>query len=114
MWVMLLWALTLPGHEVIVYDFLLNVVTGKHAAALAHAREEISRSEEQGKTSHVFLDAAPASYAAKFHPQPLSFAARELPSFSAQPIAYLPYSGYTYWYTCVQKLLLVAVCPNAP
>ena len=114
MWVMLLWAITLPGHEVIVYDFLLKVISGAPVAALSDSKEAISRAEAQKSTSHVYLEAAPATFAGKLVSQPVHFIPGAF-SFSFD----LPNRFYSVALTfppttALHKALLVAVLPNAP
>ena len=113
MWVMLLWAFTMPGHEVRVYDFLFEALADNPEAELVHAREEISRSEKQPDFAYQEATSA-ASVAGKLKAQlPGSIS----DSFLFSPGKYFPYfsfSGYNYRAATVQEHLLIALLPNAP
>src|SRR5688500_3653085 len=61
MWVMLLWAFTMPGHEVRVYNFLLSTLAGKPVAELTHDQAEVSHSNKQHQENNAYLEAAPAT-----------------------------------------------------
>jgi hypothetical protein len=114
MWVMLLWAITLPGHEVIVYDFLLKVISGAPTATLANPQEAISRAEKQKNTSYVYLEAAPASYSGKFVSQCTHFISVES-GFSFNGLnVYISSALTTYCTKGLRKALLLSVLPNAP
>ncbi|NDK57391.1 hypothetical protein [Pontibacter fetidus] len=114
MWVMLLWAITLPGHEVIVYDFLLKVISGAPAGTLANSRDAISRAEAQKITSHVYLEAAPATFAGKLVSQPVHFIPGVFSLFVKLPNRFdsLPFISSPN--RALHKGLLIAVLPNAP
>jgi hypothetical protein len=114
MWVMLLWALTLPGHEVIVYDFLLKVISGEPVAKLAEARQEISSATEKHNTCHVFKDAAPASFSGKFQSPDLYFAPRTLLFALYQSGQVLIAASSFLRNVTVQQFLQFSVLPNAP
>jgi hypothetical protein len=60
MWVMLLWAFTLPGHEVAVYTFLL---TGSGSAVVAAhpVNDETSTLQVKAQAVTAFPDARPAT-----------------------------------------------------
>ncbi|MEJ8756918.1 hypothetical protein WG947_07930 [Pontibacter sp. H259] len=113
MWVMLLWALTLPGHEVFVYDFLLKAIAGRPDEAITQALNEIYTSERQDRNDYVFTDAAPASYNAKLAFQPASLPSPGIFSFP-KPGSYYSTLTYALKPASLQKLLLIAVLPNAP
>ena len=113
MWVMLLWAFTLPGHEVRVYNFLLHALAGKPMADLVHAQEEISRTEKQAE--HTSLEAAPAtSFAGKIKFQFLDTVSGGLAFSSVKAVTLLAFSGYSFKAATLKDQLLIALLPNAP
>jgi len=112
MWVMLLWALTLPGHEVFVYDFILSVVSGKPVTEKAHGKQEISSSEKHN-ISHVFQDATPI-FTGKVPAQVLYFAPGGVACLLHQPASAISSITYSLQTRTVQQLLQFSVLPNAP
>lgn len=114
MWVMLLWAVTLPGHEVAVYNFLLKLATGMADASLERVQEEIILAGKQGRNSHVFLDAAPPAFTGKmqFPATPVLPAIFVLSLFRYKLRFSAPVNVLCV--RAVHKKLLVSVLPNAP
>ncbi|MER2998489.1 hypothetical protein [Pontibacter populi] len=113
MWVMLLWAFTMPGHEVRVYNFLFKALVGEPVAELTQAREEISRSEKQ--PNFAYQEATPAASVAGKLKLQLPGAISDSFLFSpGQPVPFFSFSGYSYRAAAVQEQLLIALLPNAP
>ncbi|WP_162425998.1 hypothetical protein [Pontibacter pudoricolor] len=114
MWVMLLWAFTLPGHEVRVYNFLLHTVAGNPEAAFEYASEEVSRSENQ-QTSHAYMEAAPAAaFAGKIKFQLLDLMSGELFFSPVKAFTLFPFSRSSSRAAALKDQLLIALLPNAP
>ncbi len=113
MWVMLLWALTLPGHEVIVYDYLIKSISKKAFVVPSENAEAFSRSKKLAQDGQVYLDAA-ASAAAGKHLEP----AKSILSFLVY--AAIPFHETIKYKRVVDrpphllKRFLVSVLPNAP
>ncbi|PVY44242.1 hypothetical protein [Pontibacter virosus] len=61
MWVMLLWAFTLPGHELAVYSYLIKGSVAGIASGLPTATTEQNDSSVKKQTIQVFADATPVS-----------------------------------------------------
>lgn len=80
MWVMLLWALTLPGQEVQVYQFLFNATTEK-ADSQAKAPVNGYHSTFQEQAVQAFVDAKPSSC---------------LVSLPQQAFAHLPFAVFAF------------------
>ncbi|PKV67065.1 hypothetical protein [Pontibacter ramchanderi] len=60
-WVMLLWAFTLPGHELAVYSYLINGAATGIASHLSSTADEQTDPLLEEHYAHVFSDAAPTS-----------------------------------------------------
>ncbi|MFD2246568.1 hypothetical protein [Pontibacter ruber] len=60
MWVMLLWALTLPGHEVAVYSFIMKGTVAKAASVLKKVKYHTAPDAVEQQALQVFLDARAA------------------------------------------------------
>jgi hypothetical protein len=61
MWVMLLWALTLPGQEVQVYSFLLQGTVAQESSDVIPADGSSAESTVKQEKGHVFPDAKASS-----------------------------------------------------
>ncbi|TPE46288.1 hypothetical protein [Pontibacter mangrovi] len=117
MWVMLLWSLTLPGHEVMVYNYLVQGSVNEAVMRLQHVA---SKQEQQAghrlkpQNVQAFTEAqtAPALELKQvLQAAPLLL----LPLFSyvtslAAPTYTSPVSGWQL----LQQCLPVSVLPNAP
>jgi hypothetical protein len=115
MWVMLLWAFTMPGHEVRVYNFLIRALAGKPTAVFEYAQAEVSSTEKQQQESYAYLEAAPAtSFAGKIKFQPLG---TESGSFYFSPgnaATFFSFTGHSFKDPARKDQLLIALLPNAP
>lgn len=114
MWVMLLWAVTLPGHEVVVYNFLLNLLAGKAEISLVHVQEQISRSGERSQHAYVFIDAAPASFVGKLQLSAVPLLPGDFALSFYQYKARVSSLTTAFCTRVVQQNLLVSILPNAP
>ncbi|WP_148041206.1 hypothetical protein [Rufibacter immobilis] len=117
MWVMLLWALTLPGQEVEVYRFLFGDTSS------ATPRLHLGAADHQGKGAsikaeglHVFQDAKASSYLVLSLPQNLSVSADYiLPAFSpAYDEPSVSYAVVPVALLRLAQLLPSCLQPNAP
>jgi hypothetical protein len=113
MWVMLLWALTLPGHELAVYSFLVNGSVAEVAPRLASIPDGEQAASVKHQEVHVFVDANTAPSIVLVSLQ----AVKHLPQrFVFVPVADDP-SHYTLSGTgakLLARLLSVDILPNAP
>lgn len=114
MWVMLLWSLTLPGHEVLVYDYLVQgsvqeSVMRFNASGLREEHQALNPQQVQ-----AFPDAQTAPMLVLkqvLHVSPLLL----LPLFSkAFPDAALTYASPVSTGQLLLQVLPVSVLPNAP
>lgn len=115
MWVMLLWAFTLPGHEVRVYNFLIHALAGKPVTIFDHGRAEVSPSEKQQLESFAYLEAAPAaSFAGKIKFQLLYPVSGDLFFSPVKAFTFFSFSGNSFKAAALKDQLLIALLPNAP
>lgn len=114
MWVMLLWALTLPGHEIAVYSFLIDAFSGNKSEDLVACQEGFNRAADvQNQVVYVFLDAE-ASSARAFLQQSVKCLQ---PIFNVAFLcskSLLTYPGHFDWFGGVPLFLPVSLLPNAP
>jgi len=113
MGVMLLWALTLPGHELAVYSFLMKGSVAEVAHRLAAIPDGAEAASVKHQEVHVFGDANTVPSLVLLSLQ----AVKHLP----QQFAFVPAvddpSGYTFSATgakLLARLLSVDILPNAP
>lgn len=114
MWVMLLWALTLPGQEKAVYQFLIDAVSGSKVEKVFPGQQGFSEAGGfSDQVVHVFLDAEPSANRTILQ-QPAKYIP-EVIHFSFQPdIQLSSYPGFLNWVDKVPLFLPVSVLPNAP
>jgi hypothetical protein len=111
MWVMLLWALTLPGHEVAVYSFM---VKGSVAEATSVLEMVTSKEAASAVKQQVFQDAKTASCIVLLQQRATRFF---LPSFAGAPPADegLPaYAVNPSGSGIAAHFFPVTILPNAP
>ena len=113
MWVMLLWALTLPGHELAVYSFLVKGSVSEVASSLQSVAGEQDDFAVKQQAVQVFLDANTAP-AIVLSPQQLFRCVFQLFAF-APPIDDIPvYAPHTAVAKLITQLFPVIIQPNAP
>jgi hypothetical protein len=113
MWVMLLWALTLPGHELAVYSFLVKGSVAEVASSLASVAGEQDGFAVKQQAVQVFLDANTAP-TIMLSPQQLIRCVFQLFA-CAPPIQAIPaYGGQAAGAELVARLFPITIQPNAP
>ncbi|WP_242928854.1 hypothetical protein [Pontibacter vulgaris] len=113
MWVMLLWALTLPGHEVIVYDYLIQTISDTTPNNASGTTEAFSKSRELAQEGQAFIDAATPSFVVK-NLQPAKFIPELLAYTFCSAKAPVLYSRSADRPFLFFKRFLVSILPNAP
>ncbi|MFT2010530.1 hypothetical protein ACMA1I_17780 [Pontibacter sp. 13R65] len=112
LWVMLLWPLTLPGQEKLVYQFLIQAIAGE--AGTGASRKSLDELRHvQKQNVHVFVDAE-VSTAQTLPQQPARFL---LPAFTFSLFAasnQLAYFKSFVWFLWIHLFLPVSILPNAP
>ena len=113
MWVMLLWALTLPGHELAVYSFLVKGSVAEVATSLKSVAGEQDDFSVKQQAVQVFLDANTAS-AIVLSPQQLIRCIFLLFAF-APPTEHVPaYTPHAAGAELIAQLFPITIQPNAP
>ncbi|WP_148561767.1 hypothetical protein [Pontibacter korlensis] len=114
MWVMLLWALTLPGHEVMVYDYLVQGSVQESVLRFKPANLQDSEQAVKPQNVQAFVDAQNAPELVL--KQVLHVAPSLLLPFVAEFLAFsLPlYTSPVSVGHLLQQVLPVTVLPNAP
>lgn len=113
MWVMLLWALTLPGHELAVYSFLMKGSVAEVAASLKSVSGEQDDFLVKQQSVQVFLDANTASTIV-LSPQQVIRCVLQLFAF-APPTEDQPYcTAHAAGAELISRLFPITIQPNAP
>ncbi len=113
MWVMLLWALTLPGHELAVYSFLVKGSAAEVASSLKSVSGEQDDFSVKQQAVQVFLDANTAS-SIVLSPLQLFRCVFQLFAF-APPTDDLPvYTPHAAGAELITQLFPITIQPNAP
>ncbi|RNI25843.1 hypothetical protein EFB08_13435 [Rufibacter latericius] len=114
MWVVLLWAVTLPGQEVEVYRFLFFGPTAKNTLEtdLGSADNEQAVVKQEGV--HAFPDAKASSSPVLKFPLALHPLQPELPSRHLATLDPDPHGGISFVPDFHSRLLLSSQQPNAP
>ncbi|WP_299984208.1 hypothetical protein [uncultured Pontibacter sp.] len=113
MWVMLLWAVTLPGHELAVYSYLVKGSADEVAQSLRSATSEQDDFSVKQQTVQVFLDANTASVIV-LSPQQLIKCVFQALTF-APAIDDIPsYSPHAAGAELITQLFPITIQPNAP
>lgn len=112
LWVMLLWALTLPGQEKVVYQFLIQTVAGDVSAGIC--RKSLDESGQvQKQNVHVFVDAKVSS-AQTLPQQPARFLLSaftvNLYAVSSQLACFIN----VVWFPWILFFHAISILPNAP
>ena len=113
MWVMLLWAITLPGHELAVYSFLVNGSVAEVAPRLAAIPDGEEAASVKHQAVQVFADARKVPSIVLVFKQAFKY----LP----QQFAFIPLADDLSDHTLsdtgaklLARLLQIDILPNAP
>lgn len=112
MWVMLLWALTLPGQEVEVYRFLMKGPVATSVADTAQMHKSTSSVKAEGV--QAFLDANTSS---SLHLAPQQVINCLLQVFTFAPPSDDSLSTYAAnyaWVVQLAQIFPISILPNAP
>ncbi|WP_018476520.1 hypothetical protein [Pontibacter roseus] len=113
MWVMLLWALTLPGHELAVYSFLVKGTASEVASSLRTPTGSQEGEAVKQQTVQAFLDAK-VRHANKLVPQQAIRSALQLLGLSAPTAGIASHVLPTGEVAAIAQLLSGSILPNAP
>lgn len=113
MWVMLLWALTLPGHELAVYSFLVKGSVSEVVSRLKSVAGEQDDFSVKQQAVQVFLHANTAS-AIVLSPQQLIRSVFQLFAFAPPTDDLSTYAPNTASAELLAQLFPITIQPNAP
>ncbi|MBF8964436.1 hypothetical protein I0P70_14375 [Pontibacter sp. FD36] len=113
MWVMLLWAVTLPGHELAVYSYLVKGSADEVAQSLRSATSEQDDFSVKQQTVQVFLDANTASVIV-LSPQQLIKCVFQTLTFAPAIDDTPSYSPHAAGAELITQLFPITIQPNAP
>lgn len=112
MWVMLLWSLTMPGHEVMVYDYLVKGSVNNTLLRLTTTQGEEETVKPESVEAYDFAENAPVLIIKQivFIAKLVVLSALILLASKAAPI-----HVFADWAPgLLQKILPFSVLPNAP
>ncbi|EJF10892.1 MULTISPECIES: hypothetical protein [Pontibacter] len=113
MWVMLLWAVTLPGHELAVYSYLVKGSAAEVAQSLRSATSEQDDFSVKQQTVQVFLDANTASVIV-LSPQQFIKCVFQALTFATAIDDRPSYSPHAAGAELITQLFPITIQPNAP
>lgn len=112
MWVMLLWSLTMPGHEVMVYDYLVKGSVNNTLLRLTTTQGEEETVKPESVEAYDFAENAPVLTIKQ-----IVFIAKlvVLPALILLASKAAPIHVFADWAPgLLQKILPFSVLPNAP
>ncbi|MBC3538415.1 hypothetical protein ACFSC6_16485 [Rufibacter sediminis] len=114
MWVVLLWAVTLPGQEAEVYRFLFFGRSAQNALETAPGSADRERSQVKQEGVHAFPDAKASSSPELKFPPALKPTSPELSFALLAGLAPDLHDGISFVSLFLSRLLPSSLQPNAP